>query len=417
VLKSPYPVVKRSLGLVLWPKALSQLIEAGTEGYPKKTKRRLMIVNVAAYLIVLASLNYAVLYSITDFNKYQLIVYANIFLLVLAMLVPFAHRYSDILGGVIVAFSEIVMLFYLISVLGRDSGIQLNYIIAAAVPFLIFDLSRIKLILAIALSALVLHIAAWFLFPADAVKLVAEPFLLANLYVTSALTVFCIVAVVAFYAMNLVRRAEAQTDALLRNVLPESVADRLMMEPNRAIADSFKQATVLFADLVGFTPLSKGLGAEQTVKLLNDIFTKFDQLALKYELEKIKTIGDAYMVAAGIPEPTDDHEGKMANFALDMLAKIKEISQAYDVDLNLRIGIQTGPVTAGVIGRRKFSYDVWGDTVNLASRMESHGVVGKIHVTAAYKACLDRSFLFEPRGIIQVKGVGEVETWFLTGTR
>jgi adenylate cyclase len=183
VLKSPYPVVKRSLGLVLWPKALSQLIEAGTEGYPKKTKRRLMIVNVAAYLIVLASLNYAVLYSITDFNKYQLIVYANIFLLVLAMLVPFAHRYSDILGGVIVAFSEIVMLFYLISVLGRDSGIQLNYIIAAAVPFLIFDLSRIKLILAIALSALVLHIAAWFLFPADAVKLVAEPFLLANLYV------------------------------------------------------------------------------------------------------------------------------------------------------------------------------------------------------------------------------------------
>jgi adenylate cyclase len=417
VLKSPYPVVKRSLGLVPWPKALSQLIEAGTEGYPKKTKRRLMIVNVAAYLIVLASLNYAVLYSITDFNKYQLIVYANIFLLVLAMLVPFAHRYSDILGGVIVAFSEIVMLFYLISVLGRDSGIQLNYIIAAAVPFLIFDLSRIKLILAIALSALVLHIAAWFLFPADAVKLVAEPFLLANLYVTSALTVFCIVAVVAFYAMNLVRRAEAQTDALLRNVLPESVADRLMMEPNRAIADSFKQATVLFADLVGFTPLSKGLGAEQTVKLLNDIFTKFDQLALKYELEKIKTIGDAYMVAAGIPEPTDDHEGKMANFALDMLAKIKEISQAYDVDLNLRIGIQTGPVTAGVIGRRKFSYDVWGDTVNLASRMESHGVVGKIHVTAAYKACLDRSFLFEPRGIIQVKGVGEVETWFLTGTR
>jgi adenylate cyclase len=400
---------------VPWAKALGRLVEAGTEGYPKKTKRRLTIVNVAAYLIVLASLNYAVLYSITDFNKYQLIVYANIFLLVMATLVPFAHRYSDILGGVIVAFSEIVMLFYLISVLGRDSGIQLNYIIAAAVPFLIFDLSRIKLILAIALSALVFHIAAWFMFPADAVKLIAEPFLLANLYVNSALTAFCIVAVVAFYAMTLVRTAEAQTDALLRNVLPESVADRLMIEPDRPIADSFKQATVLFADLVGFTPLSKGLGAEQTVKLLNDIFTEFDKLALKYELEKIKTIGDAYMVAAGIPEPTPDHEGKMAHFALDMLAKIKEISQAYDADLNLRIGIQTGPVTAGVIGRRKFTYDVWGDTVNLASRMESHGVVGKIHVPASYKTRLERSFKFEPRGVIQVKGIGEVETWFLTG--
>ena len=416
VLKPLNPFVKKSLTLMPLAKPLSRLIEAGTEGYPKKTKRRLLIVNVAAYLIVLASLNYAVLYSVTDFNKYQLIVYANIFLMVLAMLVPFAHRYNDILGGVIVAFSEIVMLFYLISVLGRDSGIQLNYIIAAAVPFLIFDLSRIKLILTIALSALVFHIAAWFMFPADAVTLIPEPFLLANLYVNSALTAFCIVAVVAYYAMTLVRRAEAQTDALLKNILPESVADKLMIEPDRAIADSFKQATVLFADLVGFTPLSKGLGAEQTVKLLNDIFTEFDHLALKYELEKIKTIGDAYMVAAGIPEPTDNHEGKMAFFALDMLTKIQEISQSYDADINLRIGIQSGPVTAGVIGRRKFAYDVWGDTVNLASRMESHGVVGKIHVTADYKARLDGSFKFEPRGVIQVKGIGEVETWFLTGT-
>ena len=218
------------------------------------------------------------------------------------------------------------MLFYLISVLGRDSGIQLNYFIAAAVPFLIFDIVRIKLILAIVSSALVFHIAAWFLFPADSAGLAAEPLLLANLYVTSALTAFSIVAVVAFYAMTPVRRAEAQTDALLRNVLPESVADRLMTEPDRAIADSFKDATVLFADLVGFTPLSKGLGAEQTVKLLNDIFTEFDRLALKYELEKIKTIGDAYMVAAGIPEPTADHERKMAHFALDLLGGCPRIA-------------------------------------------------------------------------------------------
>ena len=415
MVNSPYPQVKKPLEFAHWEKAVSRLVVAGTEGYPKKTKRRLMIVNVAAYLIVLASLNYVILYSFTNFDKYQLIVFANVFLMVVAMFVPFAHRHSDILGGVIVAFSEIGMLFFLISVLGRDSGIQLNYIIAAAVPFLIFDFSRIKLILTIALSALVLHIAAWFMFPAKAAGLIAEPFLLNNLYVNSALTVFCIVAIVAFYAMNLVRKAEAQTDALLRNILPESVANRLMIDPDRAIADSFEQATVLFADLVGFTPLSKGLGAQETVKLLNHIFIEFDRLALKYELEKIKTIGDAYMVAAGIPEPTPDHERKMALFALDMVDKIKEISHSFDADLNLRIGIQTGPVTAGVIGRKKFSYDVWGPTVNLASRMESHGVVGKIHVTATYKARLDHEFQFEPRGIIQVKGVGKLESWFLKG--
>ena len=184
-------------------KAATQLIEAGTEGYPKKTKRRLLIVNVAAYLIVLASLNYAVLYTVTDFSKYQLIVYANVFLMVLAMLVPFAHRFSDILGGVIVAFSEIVMLFYLVSMLGRDSGIQLNYIIAAAVPFLIFDLSRYILILTIALCAMVFHVIAWFLFPAEAVTLIAEPILLANLYVNSAITAFCIVAVVGLLCHDL----------------------------------------------------------------------------------------------------------------------------------------------------------------------------------------------------------------------
>jgi len=394
---------------------LSKLIEAGTQGYPKKTKRRLMIVNVASYLIVLASLNYVILYAVTDFSKYSLIVFANIFLLVVALMVPFTHRVNDILGGVIVAFAEIVMLFYLISLLGRDSGIQLNYIVAAAVPFLIFDLSRIRLILGIVVSAMILHVAAWFLFPADLVELDPDPFLLANVYITSALTTFCIVAIVAYYAITLVRSAEAQTDALLRNVLPETVADRLMLQPERAIADSFDEASVLFADLVGFTPMSKILGADQTVRLLNNIFSEFDQLAMKYDLEKIKTIGDAYMVAGGIPERDINHHVKMAHFALDMLENINRISDRYQASLNLRIGIDSGPVTAGVIGKRKFSYDVWGDTVNLASRMESHGVHGKIHVTSNFRNQLNSRFKFEQRGMINVKGVGDVETWFLVG--
>ncbi len=396
---------------------ISQLVEAGTEGYDKKTRRRLMIVNVAAYLIVLASLNYAVLYSVTDFFKYQIVVYANIFLLVLALLVPYTHRFSDIAGGVIVAIAEFILLFYLISVLGRDSGIQINYIVAAAIPFLIFDLTRIWLILSMVTFALVFHLVAWFLFPPNMAAQIAEPFLLTNVYVTSAITTFCIVAIVAYYAMTLVNNAEAQTDTLLRNVLPESVAERLMQAPDRSIADSFPSATVLFADLVGFTPMSKNLGAEETVRLLNNIFSEIDILATKYDLEKIKTIGDAYMVAAGIPQPDPDQVRKMGAFSLELLEKVQEISSAYDGTLNVRVGIDTGPVTAGVIGRRKFSYDVWGDTVNLASRMESHGSVGKVHVSSAYKNAAETHFRFAERGMIDVKGIGEMTTWYLEDVR
>lgn len=415
--KTPSFPFRRKEGSRSFTQAISQLIEAGTEGYDKKTRRRLMIVNVAAYLIVLASLNYAVLYSVTDFFKYQIVVYANIFLMVVALLVPYTHRFSDIAGGVIVAIAEFIMMFYLISVLGRDSGIQINYIIAAAIPFLIFDLKRIWLILSMVTFALVFHLAAWFLFPADMAAQIAEPFLLTNVYVTSAITTFCIVAIVAYYAMTLVSTAEAQTDTLLRNVLPESVAERLMQAPDRSIADSFPSATVLFADLVGFTPMSKNLGAEETVRLLNNIFSEIDNLATQYDLEKIKTIGDAYMVAAGIPQPDPDHVRKMGAFSLELLEKVQEISSAYDGTLNVRVGIDTGPVTAGVIGRRKFSYDVWGDTVNLASRMESHGSVGKVHVSSAFKSAADQHFHFTERGLIDVKGIGEVTTWYLEDKR
>ena len=246
---------------------------------------------------------------------------------------------------------------------------------------------------------------------------IAEPFLLTNVYVTSAITTFCIVAIVAYYAMTLVSTAEAQTDTLLRNVLPESVAERLMQAPDRSIADSFPSATVLFADLVGFTPMSKNLGAEETVRLLNNIFSEIDNLATQYDLEKIKTIGDAYMVAAGIPQPDPDHVRKMGAFSLELLEKVQEISSAYDGTLNVRVGIDTGPVTAGVIGRRKFSYDVWGDTVNLASRMESHGSVGKVHVSSAFKSAADQHFHFIERGVIDVKGIGEVTTWYLEDKR
>ncbi len=212
------------------------------------------------------------------------------------------------------------------------------------------------------------------------------------------------------------RRAEEQVERLLLNILPEAIATRLKADP-RTIADSYDQVTVLFADIVDFTPLSARIPPEQLVELLNEVFSHFDRLAERHGLEKIKTIGDAYMVVGGLPEPRADHAEAVAEMALEMQAATRGMRRADDAPMQLRIGIHTGPVVAGVIGERKFSYDLWGDTVNLASRMESQGLPDRIQVTPASYERLNDRFEFAERGPFVVRGHGELKTWFLEGRK
>jgi class 3 adenylate cyclase len=208
--------------------------------------------------------------------------------------------------------------------------------------------------------------------------------------------------------------ARAKSESLLLNVLPSSIAERLK-ERRVSIADRFDEATILFADIVNFTVLSERISPVALVAMLDQVFSRFDALCDQYGLEKIKTIGDAYMVAAGIPEPRDDHVEAIASMALDMGRVLTELKGDDFAQLNIRIGIHTGPVVAGVIGQRKFAYDLWGDAVNTASRMESHGQAGRIHVSRDVYERLRERFQFESRGSIPVKGKGELETWFLVG--
>jgi adenylate cyclase len=207
-------------------------------------------------------------------------------------------------------------------------------------------------------------------------------------------------------------REKRKSEALLLNILPLSIANR-MRGGELAIADKVSEATILFCDLVGFTALSGRLSAEATVDFLGRIFTAFDQLAAEAGVEKIKTIGDAYMAAAGIPEPQADHARRIASLAPRMLEAVRDISSTTGLNLQARIGIHSGPIVAGVIGTHKFVYDVWGDSVNTASRMESHSMTGRIHVTEATRRALEGQFRFEPRGPIEVKGKGLMETFFL----
>ena len=215
--------------------------------------------------------------------------------------------------------------------------------------------------------------------------------------------------------------AEQQvSERLLLNVLPRSIAERLKGRRDQiadgaaeVIADSHDEVTVLFADIVEFTRFSEGVSAQVLVDVLNDVFVRFDEIADRRGLEKIKTIGDAYMVAAGLPLPVEDHAIRAAHMALDMIEAMDDFNAHRSHKLMVRIGMDTGSVVAGVIGKRKFLYDLWGDVVNTASRMQSHGVAGRIQITDAARQLLADTFLLEKRDAIDVKGKGEMHTWFL----
>jgi class 3 adenylate cyclase len=210
------------------------------------------------------------------------------------------------------------------------------------------------------------------------------------------------------------QREEERSERLLLNVLPRSIAARLKQHEG-VIADGFPEVTVLFADIVEFTRRSQRSSPRQVVEVLDELFTAFDQLTRRHGLEKIKTVGDAYMVAGGLPDPRPDHAQAVADMALALRDEVAGRTDPSGQPLQVRIGIDTGPVVAGVIGRDKFSYDLWGDTVNTASRMESTGLPGCIQVTARTYQRLRDGYRFEHRGAIQVKGKGELVTYFLVG--
>ncbi|PKB79165.1 MAG: hypothetical protein BZY88_14775 [SAR202 cluster bacterium Io17-Chloro-G9] len=197
-------------------------------------------------------------------------------------------------------------------------------------------------------------------------------------------------------------------------MLPEPIADRLK-EGETTIADQFDEVTVMFADIVGFTPYSARVSATELVDMLNRLFSQFDELTEQYGLEKIKTIGDAYMVAAGLPNPRPDHAEAVADMALDAQQMVGRFSQEQQISLQVRVGINTGPVVAGVIGTKKFIYDLWGDTVNTAARMQTYGVEGAIQVSQETHRQLGDRYSFEDRGLIEMKGKGEVAAYLLTG--
>jgi guanylate cyclase len=244
---------------------------------------------------------------------------------------------------------------------------------------------------------------------------VLPPTMVTALFVLNIGAVSAIVFVLLLYFVRTTLTERERSNALLLNVLPRQIVSILKAE-SRTIADYFAGVSILFADVANFTPLSASMPPAELVELLNEVFTHFDLLVDRYALEKIKTIGDCYMVAAGVPCPRPDHAEALTRLAWDMQTAMT--TQTFrGRRLALRIGIDSGPVVAGVIGRKKFIYDLWGDAVNTASRMESHGVAGSIQVTRTTYELIEHAFVCTPRGPIGVKGRGQMEVWWVTGRR
>jgi adenylate cyclase len=396
---------------------LSRLAALGTQGYAPHVRRRLAIMNVVAYLIALFTLLYVIQHLQVDHSLWRPVILANLALAVVALTVPFLHRFGEIVGGLTIALAELIGMFFIIVYLGRASGVHIQYLVFAAAPFVILGLERFGMVMALVVAGFVLHLVAWFWFPGDVDLVTASRAELDGIYVNAALTTFVVIAATVWYAFRLAEKAEAETDGLPRNILPGSVVERLKEAPGATIADSFEEASVLFVDLKGFVPTAKRLGPRATVELLNELMHAFDRVADRHGVEKIKTIGDAYMAAAGVPTPRPDQARALAEAALDMLGEVDRIARSRDVAMLARIGIATGPVMAGVIGARRLTYDVWGDTVNVASRLEGLAEPGSIRMCGRTAEAIRPHLSPEPLGPTEIRGYGAEPTWRLTPAR
>ncbi|HML28419.1 MAG TPA: adenylate/guanylate cyclase domain-containing protein, partial [Hyphomicrobium sp.] len=350
----PLPVAGAKLAFDGIRGVIRGISNVGIRGYSPDIQRRLKIVNVFSALVVVTTCIYAGQLWASGVKEMLPAVYINLGVAMIVAFVPFMHRFSEIAGGLLLVVAEFSALIGFTAFFGRMGGAPLQYVIAAAAPFVIFEARRFRIIIAIVSLALLLHLFVWFTFPMEAAQFHADDKTINSLYVQAAVTTFGLIAACVYYAFSLFERAKAETETVLRNVLPDSVVERLKEAPGETIADGFSEASVMFADITGFVGMARGLGPEKTVALLNRLVSAFDELADNHGVEKIKTIGDAYMVASGVPVPRKDHLEALASMALDLVEVVQQISTEENIPISVRVGMASGPMMAGIIGKNKF---------------------------------------------------------------
>jgi adenylate cyclase len=384
-------------------------IRFGTERYPEEVARRLRALNIAIWMASATHAGYALVLFI-DFTLWRLGV-VNVVSALLYASVPLLHRFGRLVGPLAATLLLDADLAIYIWLLGTGVGIQFFYFPGVALAALFFGAEYIALTAVVGAVAAALIIGLQLTVPYDTGLI--PPTLVVVSIITNAVVSCGIVLLVVSYALREAARAEAASERLLVNILPAKVADRLKRRDEAVIADKYDEASVLFADMAGYTASASDTDPDDLVKFLNRVFSDFDRLVERHALEKIKTTGDSYMVVSGVPTVRPDHAQALAALALDMREAASAWRDSHGRIVPIRMGMSSGPVVAGVVGTRKFFYDVWGDAVNVAARMETTGVAGKIQVSETTYLRLKDAFALEARGAIDIKGKGSMPTWFL----
>lgn len=400
----------------------SRLGTTGNQGYP--TRRRIVMVNQSAMVGAMITLIYAIFTTAyAPINFWPMLAASPVLVAGYLGIMWLNRHHYLLLARLLLLTVPSLQVGFAAWLFGNDAGVQLYFFVLWTAMFLLYD--RAELWLSVIGGGTWISMFLWvhLNFDQPVVTIEAGENIQQLLLLVNALGAFTLVGVIVSLFYSQINRSEAMLDReyrrsedLLKNILPASVAERLK-NGSQTVADGFPEATLLFADIVGFTRLAEDLSPQAVVDLLNQVFSQFDKLVERHGLEKIKTIGDEYMLAGGIPLARADHAQAVAQAALQMLEVIQALNKEQDEPLALRVGIHTGEVVAGVIGSRKFSYDVWGDTVNIASRMQSQGLPGRIQVTEATYERLKDDFEFKRRGTLRVRGKGRMTTWFLTAAK
>jgi adenylate cyclase len=390
------------------------IIRFGTERYPEYVARRLRTLNIAAWIAAATHAFYAVV-LLLDFTRSWWLIFANAVAIAIYAGLPLLHRVGPLAGPVVLTVLFYADLVLYVSLLGTGTGILFYFLLGAAISVLYVGPEHVALTIASGGVAAALTVAVLLLVPFDTGVL--PDWLMVASLVTNAVISCGTLLLIVGYALRQVARAEAASDRLLVNILPAKVADRLKRRDGAVIADKYDEVSVLFADMAGFTASASDTDPDDLVRFLNRVFSDFDRLVERHCLEKIKTTGDSYMVVSGVPVPRPDHAAALAELALAMRDAAADLRDPHGRRVPIRIGVSSGAVVAGVVGTSKFFYDVWGDAVNVAARMETAGVAGQIQVSETTYIRLGDEFALEARGEIDIKGKGRMPTWLLVGRK
>lgn len=400
-----------------WTSAIRWLAELGLTEACEADRQGISVANLAAAVIAVSASGFAVIYALHGQPSLQGLVLCNVLLAAAATMTPLFHRFGKRASALWGFAISAVALTIVSAHLGRNSGALLNLLGVTPVAFAILGLDHWRMVASLGLLSAAIIILGGIAFPTPWPGVYADENFLQLVNVSTILTVTLLMFATMHYALTLARDAQMRLSNLMLSIMPAEIVDQLRKGDHAATIKKFDTAAVLLIDIVQFVRLSNELGPERTVALLDDFFSQLDAASARFGVEKIKTIGDAYLAAAGVPSAHPNGVEAAAGFGFLAFEIAENVGRAHGVALHLRIGMASGSVTAGVLGRTRYAYDIWGAPVNLAARLEAIGHAGCIVTTRDVKAALDGKFAFEAGEITHIKGFGDTETWRMSLAR